>query len=557
MIKELIKEAVSISVEKYLQSNGTDIEGFDFEIEIPKNVKFGDYSTNAALILANKIKTKPRDLAENLIGMLGGEDNVLFKKLEIAGPGFINFHLKESVFLKSLIEIELQGEKWGSSEKGKGQKILIEFVSANPTGYLHFGHARNAAVGDSLSRILKYSGYEVTKEFYINDAGRQMELLGESVLVRYKQLFDIDVDIPEDGYMAEYITGIAKQLKAEKNDSLLNLGEDEALTVCRDTAYNVLLDEIKKDLLDAGVEFDCWYSEKENVHTANGGTTALEQVKELLDSKKSIFEDEGALWFRATEYGDSQDWVLIKSDGLPTYFYADIAYHNDKIKRGYNRLINIWGADHHSHVSRLKSAVKALNSDDKIIEVLLIQFVRLIKDGKEISMSKRSGSFVTLREVMEEAGRDVTRYFLLMRSTDSHLDFDLDLAMEQSSDNPVYYIQYAHARIESVLTKAREGGFTPSADSIDSLELQEEMQVVKKLLQFPEIVDQSAASLAPHRIAFYLQDLASEFHVYYNRNKILTENGELTTARLYLISCIQKVLRNGLSLLGISAPRRM
>ncbi len=557
MIKELIKEAVNSSVEKYLQDNSIDVSGFEFEIETPKNIEFGDYSTNAALILANKIKSKPRDLAEKLIEILNSSDNTLFKKMEVAGPGFINFHLNEEVFLKGLMEIESKAEKWGSSDSGSGQKILVEFVSANPTGYLHFGHARNAAVGDSLSRILKYSGYEVTKEFYINDAGRQMDLLGESVFVRYKQLFEIDIEIPEDGYQAEYITDIANDLKSQKNDSLLKLAEEEAKSYCKDFAYNVLLNEIKLDLLDAGVEFDEWYSEKENIHSTDDGINVLEQVKELLNNKNSIFENEGALWFKATDFGDTQDWVLVKSDGLPTYFYADIAYHNEKIKRGYNRLINIWGADHHSHVSRLKSAVKALYNDDNIIEVLLIQFVRLIRDGKEVAMSKRSGSFVTLREVLKEVGRDVTRYFLLMRSTDSHLDFDIDLAKEQSSENPVYYIQYAHARIESVLTKAGDSGFAPSPDFIESLQLQEEMQVVKKLLQFPEIVDQSAASLSPHRIAFYLQDLASEFHVYYNRNKILTENSELTTARLYFIACIQTVLRNGLSLLGISAPRRM
>jgi len=557
MIKELIKEAVNSSVEKYLQDNSIDVSGFEFEIETPKNIEFGDYSTNAALILANKIKSKPRDLAEKLIEILNSSDNTLFKKMEIAGPGFINFHLNEEVFLKGLMEIKSKGEKWGSSDSGSGQKILVEFVSANPTGYLHFGHARNAAVGDSLSRILKYSGYEVTKEYYINDAGRQMDLLGESVFVRYKQLFDIDIEIPEDGYQAEYITDIANDLKSQKNDSLLKLTEKEAKGLCKEFAYNVLLNEIKLDLLDAGVEFDEWYSEKENIHSTDDGINVLEQVKELLDNKSSIFENEGALWFKATDFGDTQDWVLVKSDGLPTYFYADIAYHNEKIKRGYNRLINIWGADHHSHVSRLKSAVKALYNDDNIIEVLLIQFVRLIRDGKEVAMSKRSGSFVTLREVLKEVGRDVTRYFLLMRSTDSHLDFDIDLAKEQSSENPVYYIQYAHARIESVLTKAGDSGFAPSPDFIESLQLQEEMRVVKKLLQFPEVVDKSAALLSPHRIAFYLQDLASEFHVYYNRNKILTENSELTTARLYFIACIQTVLRNGLSLLGISAPRRM
>ena len=555
MLHEIIKQIVAESINDYMDGAGSGKREVTFEIEIPKNDKFGDYSTNAALILSKELKSNPRELASGLADIIRSKRSGFFKNVEIAGPGFINFHLEESVFINSLTEIYRQGESWGKTDAGSGTRVLIEFVSANPTGYLHFGHARNAAVGDSLARIMEFAGFEVYKEFYINDAGRQMELLGQSVLTRYRQLGGIEAEIPEDGYRGEYIEEIAVKLKEEKGDELLEMDDGEAVSVCADFAYKILLEEIKNDLNSLRVEFDGWYSESEEIHGDSG--KGLKAMEEKLKADSCIYENEGATWFRASDYGDSQDWVLIKSDGSPTYFFSDIVYHYDKINRGYQKLINVWGADHHSHVSRLRSAIKALNKDESILEVLLIQFVRLIREGKEVSMSKREGSFVTLREVLDEVGCDVTRFFLLMRGTDTHLDFDLDLAKEQSSDNPVFYIQYAHARIESVLKKAAEENFEPSEDFIDRLRLKDEMDIVKKLLNFPEVVVSSSIQLSPHKIAFYLLDLASDFHVYYNSNKIITGEKELTSARLYFILCIQIVIRNGLELLGISAPRRM
>jgi len=557
MIKDQLRQIVVKSVDTYLKKNGMEMPDFEFEIEIPKNEQFGDYSTNVSLVLSKKIGRKPRDFAEELIEIIKDESGPYFKKIEIAGPGFINFHLDESIFLNGLREIYTGGDRWGSSEEGSDKKVLVEFVSANPTGYLHFGHARNAAVGDAVSRILKYSGFDVTKEFYINDAGRQMQLLGESVLARYNQAFGIEAELPEDGYRGEYIKLIAGKLREAKGDSLKGLDNPDAVSECTEFAYGILIEEIKNDLESMGVEFDNWYSERSEIHAVAGDRGKLDRVRNILENQDSLYESEGALWFKATMYGDSQDWVLVKSDGTPTYFYTDIAYHFDKIERGFNELVNVWGADHHSHVSRLKSAIKAISSDDSILDVLLIQFVRLIKEGKEVSMSKREGSFVTLREVVDEVGSDVTRYFLLMRSTDSHLDFDLDLAKKESSENPVYYIQYAHARIESVLAKAKEEDISHSDEHLELLELKEEMDIVKKLLGFGEVVLSSANTLSPHKIAFFLQDLASDFHVYYNRNKIISENRDLTSARLYFILCIQVVIRNGLILLGIKAPRRM
>jgi arginyl-tRNA synthetase len=558
-MKEDIINVVSQSVEKI--GKNLDLTDLSVEIEVgmPKRKEFGDFSVNTAMLIANKIGKNPREVAELIIENLPQEKDELFNKVEIAGPGFINFYVKEEAIVNKLLQIENAGEKFGTSNLGNGEKVLVEFVSANPTGFLHMGHSRNAVVGDTVARILSASGYDVTKEFYINDAGRQMNLLGESVLIRYKELFGHSEELPEDGYKGEYVKDIASQIKAEKGDSLLQDSAEQASTYCRELAKGILLEEIKKDLADINVLFDGWYSEVENIHTvsAESEDTKLNQIKALLNSKGVLEEREGALWFKATEFGDTQDWVLIKSDGSPTYFLADIAYHLDKYERGFDRIINVWGADHHGHVSRLKAALRSIGLDDSRFNVLLIQFVRLMREGKEVAMSKRAGSYVTLKEVAQEVGADVMRFFLLMRSSESHLDFDLDLAKKESSENPVYYIQYAYARIGSIFRKAQEEGITQSSNNLALLKAPEEIDLVKKLLLFPEVLEDSAKSLAPHKVAYYLQELAAQFHVYYNKCRVVDENKDISSARLYLITCAQTVLGNGLKLLGVSAPERM
>ena len=552
-MREEIRKAVNESKEKLKEKyNLPDLET-DFEIEIPKNEKFGDFSTNIALILSGKIGKKPREIASDLVDLLKESGNPIFGEINIAGPGFINFYVKNQAVTSRLKEIMEDPEAWGRSDIGAGKKVLVEFVSANPTGFLHFGHARNAVVGDTICRILEYCGYGVTREFYVNDAGRQMQLLGESVYARYQELFGIGSDFPADGYKGDYVVELAEELKSEYKDDLIHGEFGEATQFCKDYAYRKLLDHFKTDLADIGIKFDNWYSEKEQIHEKK----QMDNIIDLLENKNALEHKEGAVWFNATRYGDSQDWVLIKGDGTPTYFLADIAYHYDKYKRNYDKIINIWGADHHSHFKRLKSSVKALGYDDKLLNVVLIQFVRLVKEGVEVSMSKREGSFVTLREVMDEVGTDVTRFFLLMRSSDSHMDFDLDLAKTQSSENPVYYIQYAHARIMSIFRKAGSEDIVPSEEFLGKLDLKEEIEISKKLLLFPEVVKTSANTLSPHKITYYLQDLASEFHIYYNKNKIVGDDKELSSARLYLADCIRNVLRNGLGLLGVKAPSRM
>ncbi len=558
-MKEDIQRVVSQSIENISKTLDIADLAVVVEVGIPKRKDFGDFSVNTAMVIANKIGKKPREVAELIIENLPVEKEQLFKKVEIAGAGFINFHVKEEAIVNKLREIEENGERFGTSDLGKGERVLVEFVSANPTGFLHIGHARNAVVGDAVSRILDASGYDVVKEFYINDSGRQMNLLGESVLIRYKELFEQNQDLPEDGYKGEYVKDIASQIKAEKGDSLLEDSSEQASEYCKEFAEAVLLDEIKKDLADINIFFDEWYSEKENIRGAVGESdgSKLDQIKDLLNSKGVLEQREGALWFKATEFGDAQDWVLIKSDGSPTYFLADIAYHYDKFKRGFKSIINVWGADHHGHVSRLKAALRSLGLDDSRFSVVLIQFVRLMRQGKEVAMSKRAGTYVTMRDVVDEVGSDVTRFFLLMRSSESHLDFDLDLAKKESSENPVYYIQYAHARIRSIFRKAGETGIVESKEHLELLKAPEEIELVKKLLLFPEVVEDSAQARAPHKLAYYLQEVASEFHVYYNKCRVVDDDRQMSGARLYLISCVQTVLSNGLKLLGISAPERM
>jgi len=561
-MKEDIKRLVDESIEAIRRiSHSTDFP-VEVEIEIPKKREFGDFSTNIALILARRLGKKPREVAELVIQNLPEEGKAIFERVEIAGAGFINFFIREDALINKLTEIEKLGENFGKSELGRGEKVIVEFVSANPTGYLHMGHARNAAVGDAISNILTATGFDVTREFYINDTGRQMELLGLSVYRRYQGLFGINKEMPEDGYHGDYIKEIASEIKDKKGRYLLveETQEQESIDYCREYAKNRLLEEIRRDLNTLGVGFDSWYSEKDELHEhflEPRGENKLNMIKDKLRERGALEERDDALWFKASDFGDSQDWVLVKRDGSPTYFLSDIAYHYDKIERGFKRLINVWGADHFSHVVRLKAAIRALGFDDSPLQVILIQFVRLVREGQEISMSKRAGSYVTMREVIKEVGCDVMRFFLLMRSSDAHLDFDLDLAKKESSENPVYYIQYAHARIGSVFEKAGERGLSSSKGFLNLLRLPEEIEIIKKLLLFPEVVIESALSLSPHKVAFYLQELASDFHIYYNKNRIIGDDTKLSSARLYFIGCIKTVIKNGLRLLGVSAPERM
>jgi len=559
-MKEDIQRVVLESVENIGKKiNLTDL-AVEIEVGVPKRKEFGDFSINTAMILAKKMGENPRRVAELIIENLPPESERLFKKVDIAGAGFINFFVRENAMVDKLTEVERLGESYGASDIGAGKRVLLEFVSANPTGFLHIGHARNAVVGDVVSNILSASGYDVTKEFYINDAGRQMDLLGESVYARYRELFGIESEIPEDGYKGDYVKEIAAAIMTERGDELLSSDKAaEAVEYCREYAETTLLGFIKEDLAEARIHFDEWYSERNEIHALStpGGRTRLEHVKELLRGKGALEEREGALWFMATRYGDPQDWVMIKSDGSPTYFLADIAYHADKYEREYDSIINVWGADHHGHVSRLAAALRALGYDDSVFTVILIQFVRLMRNGVEVAMSKRAGSYVTMREVITEVGPDVMRFFLLMRSSESHLDFDLELAQKESSENPVFYIQYAYARIASIFRKAEGEGLDASGESLGLLTEPDEIALIKKLLLYPEVVADSAETLSPHKVAYFLQELAADFHSYYNKHRVVDQDRALSGARLYLIKSVRTVLSNGLGLLGISAPDRM
>ncbi|QMU55695.1 MAG: arginine--tRNA ligase [Candidatus Mycalebacterium zealandia] len=548
-MKEDIKERVLDATKAVCPDVSSGVE---FEIETPKQKEFGDFSTNAAMALAKIAGEPPRDLAAKLASFLAVNNADIFEKVEVAGPGFVNFFIKPVAIVSKLPGILKAAERFGTGERN-GKSVLIEFVSANPTGPLHFGHARNAVVGDVLANLLEFAGWKVFREFYINDAGRQMEMLGESVRANLLGLLGKEAEIPEDGYKGEYIAEIAREIFDGSDAGKVKTDAD----FCAERAYEKLLDAIKKDLQFIGVEFDNWVSEKELLHSKTGGKNMLDGAMEKLRAVNAVKDEDGAQWFKATEYGDSQDWVLIKKDGLPTYFLADIAYHSEKFSRGCDKLINIWGADHHSHVARIKSAIGASGLDNSALEVLLIQFVRLVRDGKEESMGKRTGSYVTLREVSERVGADVTRFFLLMRAVESHLDFDLELACKNSNENPVYYVQYAHARIESIRRNAAEAKVSANGGQAALLVLEPEIEIAKLLLAFPDVVRDSARTLAPHKIAFYLQGIAASFHSYYNANRVITDDEELSSARLFLCECVRIVIRNGLGILGVSAPERM
>jgi arginyl-tRNA synthetase len=549
----LLNDAVNSCIEKRI----IDAETISaIEVEIPKDTTHGDYASNVAMVLASRVgkKLPPRKIAEVLIEHIDDRDNIL-EKVEIAGPGFINFFIRENVWATLLKEIEEREDDYGTSDLGNGKKILVEFVSANPTGPLHIGHGRGAVVGDVLANILSASGYSVFREYYINDQGNQMNNLGISVLARYLELLGETVEFPETGYRGDYIRALAGKMMERDGDIHGKRDREAAIRDFTEYAAGAILDEIKEDLRAFGVVFESYFSEKDLYK--DGGVTGL--LAEL-EAKGFIYHDGETLWFKTTDFGDEKDRVVIRKNGEPTYFAADIAYHRNKYERGFDSLIDIWGADHHGYIPRMLASIQAMGHKKDSLKIILVQLVSLLREGKPVAMSTRAGEFVTLREVMDEVGRDAARYNFLMRRSDSHLDFDLDLAKKQSNENPVYYVQYAHARICSILRFGEERGYTIPAygeADLSLLNLPEEIQLVKVITRFPELIEGAVLSLEPHRLTFYLNDLAAIFHSYYNKYKVISDDEKLSLARLFLVKSIRTVVNNALRLLGVTAPEKM
>ena len=524
-----------------------------FIVEVPKDKSHGDFATNAAMLLTKQAKMKPRDIAQAIVDSLNKESK-LIEKVEIAGPGFINFYLSQNWLYDILPVVEAQDTAYGSVDIGNGEIVQLEFVSANPTGLLHMGNARGGALGDSLANLLKMAGYDVTKEFYINDAGNQIVNLGLSLEARYRQLLgETGCEIPENGYHGQDIIDTAQRIVDAVGDSYLQLPEAERQEKMIATALDEKIAAIKSGLAAFGVEYDVWFSET-TLHESG----AVKEVVDLLTEKGMTYEKDGAIWLKTTDFGEEKDEVLIRSNGIPTYFAADIAYHKNKFDRGFKRVINIWGADHHGHVARMKRSMDAIGYNGDDLTVLLMQLVRLYQNGEVVRMSKRTGQYVTLQELIEDVGKDAARYFFIMRNPDSHLDFDLDLAKEQSSDNPVYYVQYAHARINSILKAT--GKAVPKAAECDLTLLKEEseLELIRKIANLPTEIAYAAEQLEPYRMARYATELATLFHSFYNSCRVINEDDEaLTNARLVLVNAARITLRNVLTMLGVSAPERM
>jgi arginyl-tRNA synthetase len=560
-VKTIIAEMVKDALDSCVQSGVFSTTQFpSFAIETPKMKGHGDYATNAAMLLAPQEKKSPRDIAQQIINHLPSGDSRI-EKVEVAGPGFINFFVSHSCWLDAFRDISLQGSSYGQSQLGKGKTINIEYVSANPTGPLHIGHGRGAAVGDALANIMAAVGYSVSREYYINDTGNQMNLLGRSVYIRYLQLLGKDVSFPEDGYKGEYIKEIAQEIITQEGESYQVKGESDSLPIFTSFAVASILKGIQKDLSDFESHFDTWFSEK-TLHQEHAVEKALGELKE----KGHTYEKEGNLWFNSTRFGDDKDRVVIRNTGVPTYFASDIAYHLNKLERGFERIINIWGADHHGYIPRIQAVIQAFGKSRETVEVLLVQFVNLLRGGTPVAMSTRSGSFVTLREVLDEVGTDAVKYSFLTRRSDAHLDFDLEIAKKQSDENPVYYVQYAHARICNIVKFAEEQGISlpkPEEAKPELLKLAEEINLIKQLSSFPELVENCALSLEPHRITGYLNDLVSSFHRYYHLGKldggkrVVCQDSELSQSRLWLVNTIRIVIKNGLNLLGVTAPDKM
>ena len=549
-VQQSIKEALQQAILK--AELVTEEQLPSVHLETPKDKANGDYATNIAMQLTKIAKKNPRQIAEAIIENLN-MDGTMMEKVDIAGPGFMNITVRKD-YLQDVVKAVLsEKENYGRTTSGGNEKIQVEFVSANPTGDLHLGHARGASVGDSLCNVLDFAGYDVSREYYINDAGNQINNLAVSIEVRYFEALGMEKDMPEDGYRGQDIIDIAADIAKEHGDKFVHMSDEERFQAFRTHGLKVELAKLQKDLADFRVNFDNWFSET-SLYEGGKIDIALNKLRE----NGHIFEEEGATWLRSTTFGDDKDRVLIKSDGSFTYLLPDIAYHENKLARGFDQLINIWGADHHGYIPRMKAAFEALGYNREKLEVSVIQMVQLYKDGEKMKMSKRTGKAVTMRELVEEVGLDAVRYFFGMRSGDSHMDFDLDLAVSQSNENPVYYAQYAHARICSILRSAETQGMKASTDSLDVLQSEKELDLLKKIGDFPQVVADAAKLRAPHRVATYIQELAATFHSFYNADKVLNaDNMPLSEARLALVTSARQTIANALKLIGVSAPEKM
>ncbi|OXS58955.1 arginine--tRNA ligase [Cohnella sp. CIP 111063] len=523
-------------------------------LEVPKDKAHGDLATNLAMQLTKIAKRNPRQIAEAIIGKLE-EGRAYIQSAEIAGPGFINFRLDKSYLYPVVGEALAQGDKYGYIDAGQGKKVQVEFVSANPTGSLHLGHARGAAVGDALCSVLSAAGYEVRREYYINDAGNQVNNLAKSLEARYRQALGQEAEMPEDGYYGEDIVGFAKELAEEEGDRLLSLSDEERFSFFRRYGLDKELAKIKRDLARFGVRFDEWYSE-----TSLYESGKVIEVLDALRAKGHVYDQDGAVWLASTTFGDDKDRVLVKNDGSYTYLTPDAAYHMDKYKRGYDQMINIWGADHHGYIPRMKAAMAAMGNDPDKLTVLIAQMVSLFQNGEKVKMSKRTGKAITMEDLMDEVGVDAIRYFFTMRSMDSHLDFDMDLAVSKSNENPVFYVQYAHARICSIFRQAEEQGVAVrnwTEVDLTRLTAEQELDLLRKVGELPETIAEAARIYAPHAIIRYVYELASQFHSYYKAERVITEDAEQSQARLQLLAAIRIAIANALALVGVSAPDKM
>ena len=558
LIRDRLLEMLTNAVLPLLHSaSGNPAEPIPIEIEIPNLPQHGDYATNVAFSLTRSLRRSPREIAAQIVANITDSERII-QRMEVAGPGFINFFVEQTAWHEVLLQILREPTAYGCQDLGKGRRVQVEFVSANPTGPLHIGHGRGAATGDVLANVLEACGFQVDREYYINDAGNQMDTLGRSLYYRYREVLGEAIGFPEGHYQGDYMRDLARDLVKQVGRQYRDSSMDEALPVFTRFAGNRILDGIKEDLEAFGVRFDTWFSEQ-SLHDVN----AIDRIIDVLAARGYVYEHDSAKWFRSSAFGDEKDRVVIRSNGVSTYFAADLAYHGDKFERGFDRVIDIWGADHHGYVERMLAGVQALGRERDDLRIILVQLVNLLRAGRPVAMSTRAGEFVTLKEVVDEVGKDAARFIFLTRRSDSPLDFDLDIAKSQSNDNPVYYVQYAHARLCSIFEVARDRGIEyrrPNGTDpgiLKSLTLPEERDIIKLLGEYPQVLAKSATALEPHAIPYYLNELVSLFHSYYNHNRILGEDLDLTQARLGMADAVRIVIRNAMGLLGVSAPERM